>query len=112
MQPRADHQRPGLVAVRLEQARNVLRAVLPVAVERDHRLGVVGERDGHAAPQARRLAQVARVADQRHRQALERDVSAVDRSIVDHYDAGDLGERALGYAADGGGLVVGRDDDR
>lgn len=106
MPARADHDRLGALAVRGEQRRNILGPVLAVAVERDHRPRPALERALHAAPQARALAEVRRIAQQLERQALERGRGAVRGAVV-HYDQrADLAQRALGDAADRGRLVV------
>jgi len=112
VQPRADHDRLGTVAVRREQRRDVLGPVLAIAVERDHRARPELERAPHAAPQARALAEVRRIAQQLERQALERGRGAVGRAVVHHDQRIDLAQRALGDVADRRRFVEGRDDGR
>jgi len=106
---RADHDRPGPLAVRREQRGDLLGPVLAVAVERDHRLRAERERALHAAPQAGALAEVRRVAQHLERQAFERRGGAVARAVVNHDQRADLRQRALGDVADGRRLVVRRD---
>jgi hypothetical protein len=110
VQARADHDRLGLLAVRGEQRGDVLRPVLTVAVERDHRARAERERALHAVPQARAFSEVHRMAQQLERQALERRRGAVGGSVVDHDQRADLRQRTLGHVTDRGRLVVGRDD--
>jgi len=110
VQARADHDRLGPPTVHLEQRRDVLGPVLPVAIERDHRLRAELERALHAAPQAGALAQVYRVAQQLERQAFERGAGAVARAVVDHDQRAHLSQGALGDLADRRRLVVRRDD--
>jgi len=108
MTARADDQRLGPLAMGGEQRRNILGPVLPVAVEREHRARAALQRALHAAPQARALAEIARIAQELERQAFERRGGSVARAVVDHDQRADLAQRALGNSADGGRLVEGR----
>jgi hypothetical protein len=110
MHARADHDRLRPFTVRREQRGNVLRPVLAVAVERDHRPRAELERALHAAPQARAFAQVDRMAQQLERQAFERGRGAVRGAVVHHDQRADLAQGALGNVTDRGRLVVGGND--
>ncbi len=110
VQARADHDCLGHCTLRREQRGDVLGPVLAVAVERDHRPRPELERALHAAPQARALAEVRRIAQQLERQALERDRGAVRGAVVHHDQRADLAQRALGDVADRRGFLEGRDD--
>ncbi len=110
MHARADHDRLGAAPVRGEQRGDVLGQVLAVAVERDHGSGAELERALHAAPQARTLSEVHRMAQQLERQALERGRGAVGGAVVHHDQRAELTQRALGHVADRRDFVEGRDN--
>jgi hypothetical protein len=109
---RADRERPRVCRERAQQPRHVVDVVLAVAVHRDDHVGTGGKRGLHAVPQARRLAEVALVTDERHRHAGERRGRSVGRAVVD--DDHDFRERqgAQGDRADRRGLVERGNDDR
>ena len=109
-QARADHDPAAEAVAGGQQARDVVAAVLAVAVHRDHRVEAAPQGFGEAVAQARALAHAAGVAEHRDRQAGQRGGGAVVGSVVDDDDIRTVAQRAFHHVADAQGLVEGGDD--
>src|SRR5512135_1233406 len=110
VQPAADSYGARFGPLGRQQAGNLFGRMLPVAIQRDHRVSAVPERLLHAAYQAARLAPVALVAQNGDRQSAERQSGAVGRAVVHHDHARDLTQRALDDAPDRRFFVEGGND--
>ena len=111
MQARADHDSIAVSIPGVKEARRVDRIMLTIAVQGDDASCVMGERVPEGRPQARRLAFVRLMAEQRDGQAIEFRTSPVGRAVIDDNDARAERQRSLRQRANRSGFVEGGDRD-
>ena len=98
---------PG-VAERRDEARDLVRVVLPVGVEREDRVVPLVEREAEPGPERGALALVGHLADDPAPAASAFAAGVVRRAVVDD-EAREVAERRLDDRADPRPLLVARD---
>ncbi len=112
VQARADDNAARMPRRRFEQARQVGRIVLAVAVDGEHAARTTRERFGEAGAQCRALAAPLRVAQHGHRQVAQAFAGAIVRTVVDHDHPRTVAQGVFDHVANPQRLVQRRDHHR